>query len=116
MSDNDNASFRKQVNTIKNTSTSVTMDELRQRRENVGLPEEMQVEIRVGVPKQKFGTRIKMTDNSGRPPHRHTAEVDAEGNGKTRRTFDNEPHTHDIAGGLVVEGGVIPHIHELEEA
>ena len=109
--ENDSASFKRKQENLKNLFHPVSsMGELRKKRENSHLPDDQQVEE-----KEPEG-EIKMTDSSGRSPHRHTAIVDADGNGKTRRTFDDEPHTHDIAGGKVIESGLVPHIHELEEA
>lgn len=61
------------------------------------------------------GLKIKMAGLGGTRAHIHTAEVDEYGNGKTRRTFDDEPHSHDISNGEIQEGGVVPHTHKLEE-
>lgn len=112
MADKDNASFRRKQENLKQLFHPVaTMDQLiKKKEEAAGLPEELH------KTKDEPEGKVMVTDISGRQPHRHTAIVDDDGNGRTKRTFDDDPHEHDIAGGKVMQSGMVPHIHELEEA
>lgn len=55
-----------------------------------------------------------LTSRDGRPEHRHTFDIDHDGNGQTTGTLDDDfPHIHVIRSWRIFEAGATPHTHSI---
>ena len=55
-----------------------------------------------------------LTSRNGRPEHRHTFDIDPDGNGQTADTLDDDfPHIHVIRSWRIFEAGAAPHTHSI---